>query len=148
MNYGGRRNTTSAPCPAQDRTFVRARTIGSFSLRTLHGIGLDLLPRMADFALWAAACETALRPAGTFGPAYEAKRRSAIQGIVDADPVAACARESMAKRSSWMGSAGDLLRTVGLAATTALRTTLPAGSKIPCTRWLPASRFSYAYAPS
>jgi hypothetical protein len=67
---------------------------------------------MADFALWAAACETALGPAGTFGPAYYANRRSAIQGIVDVDPVAACVREIMAERSSWTGSAGDLLRTV------------------------------------
>jgi hypothetical protein len=34
-------------------------------LRTLGRIHLDRLPRMADFALWTAACETALWPAGT-----------------------------------------------------------------------------------
>jgi hypothetical protein len=34
-------------------------------LRALGGVHLDRLPRMADFALWAAACETALWPAGT-----------------------------------------------------------------------------------
>jgi hypothetical protein len=79
-------------------------------LRTLPGIGLDHLPRMADFALWAAACETARRPAGTFGRAYEANRRAAIEGIIDADPVAACVREIMAERGSWRGSAADLLR--------------------------------------
>jgi hypothetical protein len=79
-------------------------------LRTLPAMGLDRLPRMADFALWAAACETALWPPGTFGRAYEANRRAAIECIVDADPIAACVREIMAERSSWTGSAADLLR--------------------------------------
>jgi hypothetical protein len=39
-------------------------------LRTLPHTRLDRLPRMADFALWATACETALWPAGTFMAAY------------------------------------------------------------------------------
>src|SRR5438067_1072704 len=64
---------------------------------------------MADFALWAAACETALWPPGTFGRAYEANRRAAIEGITAADPVAGCVREIMAERSLWTGSAADLL---------------------------------------
>jgi len=41
----------------------------------------------------AAACETALWPAGTFARAYAANRRAAIEGMIDADPVAACVRE-------------------------------------------------------
>jgi hypothetical protein len=49
-------------------------------------------------------------PAGTFGRAYEANRRAAIEGIIDADPLAACVREIMAERGSWTGSAADLLR--------------------------------------
>jgi hypothetical protein len=77
---------------------------------TLPGIGLDSMPRMADFALWAAACETALWPPGTFGRAYESNRRTAIESSIDADPVAACVRELLAERSSWTGSAADLLR--------------------------------------
>jgi hypothetical protein len=79
-------------------------------LRALPRIGLDRLPRMADFALWAAACETALWAAGTFGRAYEANRKDVIEGIIDADPVAACVRDIMAELSSWTGSAADLLR--------------------------------------
>ena len=79
-------------------------------LRTLPGVRLERLPRMADFALWATACETALWPAGTFARAYEANRRAAIEDVIDADPVAACVREIMAERSSWTGSAADLLR--------------------------------------
>ncbi len=35
-------------------------------LRRRHRIRLDRLPRMADFALWAAACETAFWSPGTF----------------------------------------------------------------------------------
>jgi hypothetical protein len=45
-------------------------------LRSLDRVELDRLPRMADFALWATACETALWPAGTFVRAYAANRRS------------------------------------------------------------------------
>jgi hypothetical protein len=73
-------------------------------------IHLDRLPRMADFALWAAACETALWPAGTFARTYGANRRTAIEGMIDADPVAACVREIMAERGSWTGSAAELWR--------------------------------------
>jgi hypothetical protein len=40
-------------------------------------------------------------------------RRAAIEGTIDADPVAACVREIMAERGSWTGSAADLLRAGG-----------------------------------
>ena len=53
-------------------------------------------PRMADFALWATACESAFCPAGTLETAYSNNRRAAIENIVDADPVAAHVREIMA----------------------------------------------------
>ena len=79
-------------------------------LRALSGVRLDRLPRMADFALWATACETALWPAGTFSRAYAGNRMAAIQDVVDADPVAACVRELMSERSSWTGTAADLFR--------------------------------------
>jgi hypothetical protein len=42
--------------------------------------------------------------------AYAANHRAAIEDAIDADPVAACVRELMAERSSWAGSAIDLLR--------------------------------------
>ena len=50
------------------------------------------LPRMADFALWATACETALWPAGTFWSAYCGNRDEAVDGVIDADPIAAAVR--------------------------------------------------------
>jgi hypothetical protein len=96
--------------------FARPRILGALldlvvhGLRTLPGISLDRLPRMADFALWAAACETALWPSGTFGRAYAANRRAAIECTIDGDPVAVCVREIMAGRGSWTGTAADLLR--------------------------------------
>jgi hypothetical protein len=64
---------------------------------------------MADFALWATACETALWPAGTFARAYAANRRAAIESIIEADPIATCVRTMMANRTMWTGSASDLL---------------------------------------
>jgi hypothetical protein len=79
-------------------------------LRAMGRVHFDRLPRMADFALWAAACETALWPAGTVARAYAANRRAAIESIVEADPVATCLRSLMVDRSIWAGSASDLMR--------------------------------------
>src|SRR5207248_1359644 len=65
---------------------ARPRMLGALPDAVVHGlhtlgrVRLDRLPRMADFALWAAACETALWPAGTFTRAYAANRRAAIEG--------------------------------------------------------------------
>ena len=46
-------------------------------LRAVEAVQPGGLPRMADFALWATACETALWPAGTFTRAYAANRTRA-----------------------------------------------------------------------
>jgi hypothetical protein len=53
-------------------------------LRRLPETQPPKLPRMADFALWAMACETALRPAGTFWSAYCGNRDEAV-GVINAD---------------------------------------------------------------
>jgi hypothetical protein len=79
-------------------------------LRTVATTQLTGLPRMADFAIWATACERNLWPAGTFTRAYMANRETAVEGMIDSDPIAACVRDFMIERSSWMGSAADLLR--------------------------------------
>jgi hypothetical protein len=100
------------------REFERARPaiLGALLDATAHGlwavdsVSCHQLPRMADFALWATACETALWPAGTFTRAYAANRKDAIESIIDADSVVACVRELMSERGSWTGSAADLLR--------------------------------------
>jgi hypothetical protein len=77
----------------------------SLGLRVLPTVRLKRLSRMADFALWAAACETALWPPGTFLRAYSENRRTAIEEVIEADSVATKVREMMAKRPTWTGSA-------------------------------------------
>jgi hypothetical protein len=79
-------------------------------LRAVGSVHLSRLPRMADFALWATACEPALWPTGAFARAYTANRKAVIESIIDADPIAAFVQELMSSRSSWTGSAADLLR--------------------------------------
>src|SRR3954452_18242019 len=64
---------------------------------------------MADFALWATACETALWPAGTFWSAYCGNRDEAVEGVIDADPIAAAVRAIIAARTEWTGTASELL---------------------------------------
>jgi hypothetical protein len=77
---------------------ARPRILGAFLDAAVHGlraigrVHVDRLPRMADFALWATACETALWPAGTVARAYAANRRAAIESIIEVDPVAMCVR--------------------------------------------------------
>src|SRR6185369_12206791 len=47
---------------------------------------------------------------GTFRHAYTANREASIENIIDATPIATYVRELMTERSSWAGSAADLLR--------------------------------------
>jgi hypothetical protein len=100
----------------QDFEVARPRILGclvdaaAHGLRNLPRVRLPQLPRMADFALWVTACETAFWRAGTFARAYQANRKAAVEDLIEADPVAARVREIMAERRTWMGSASDLLR--------------------------------------
>jgi hypothetical protein len=57
-------------------------------LRDLDHVRLDRLPRMADFALWAAASESTFWPAGTFSAAYSGNRADVVSDVLDADAVA------------------------------------------------------------
>jgi hypothetical protein len=79
-------------------------------LRAVDSVHPTRLPRMADFTLWATACETALWPTGTFSDAYTANRKAAIESIVDMDQIAACVRQLMSEQDSWAGTAADLWR--------------------------------------
>ena len=78
-------------------------------LRQLPGVRLDRLARMADFARWSTACETAIWPAGTFWTAYSSNRDEAVADVIEADPVANAVRALMATRRVWTGTASDLL---------------------------------------
>jgi hypothetical protein len=95
---------------------ARPRILGALldaavcGLQALPEVRLSTLPRMADFALWATACGTALWPAGTFAHAYDANRKAAVEGLIETDPVAVCVRRIIAECGSWAGTASDLLR--------------------------------------
>lgn len=78
-------------------------------LKRLPVTRLPRLPRMADFAIWATACETALWPAGTFMAAYDDNRADAVDSVIESDPVAAAVRALMNDRTGWSGTATDLL---------------------------------------
>jgi hypothetical protein len=95
---------------AQPRILGALLDAASYGLRALPEVRLEQLPRMADFALWATACEPVFNRAGGFLHAYKANRRSAIEEVVEADPVASRVRAIMAERTEWSGSASELLR--------------------------------------
>jgi hypothetical protein len=80
-------------------------------LHKLPDIHLDRTPRMADFATWATACETAYWKPGTFARAYEQNRDDAIGTVIEADLVATAIQTFMAEpeRTEWTGTATDLL---------------------------------------
>jgi hypothetical protein len=80
----------------------------SHGLRELPNLRPENLTRMADFELWANACETALWRKGTFSAAYRANRAAAAEDQLDADPVASAVRILMAGRSTWSGNATKL----------------------------------------
>ena len=103
---------------------ARPRILGALldalveGLRRLPDVKLDRLPRMADFATWAVACEGAIFEAGTFMQAYTGNRADAVESVIDANPVASAIRELMQDReSSWEGTAtelhGELTRIAG-----------------------------------
>ena len=79
---------------AQPHLFGALMEAATHGLRVLPEVRLEHLPRMADFALWSTACETAFCPGGGFLHAYKANRRAAIEDMVDADPVAARIRDT------------------------------------------------------
>jgi hypothetical protein len=79
-------------------------------LQQLPTIKLACKPRMADFATWATACETAAWPAGTFMAAYQANRQGAVETVLEGDIVATMLRSFMATLSAWTGTATELLK--------------------------------------
>jgi hypothetical protein len=89
-------------------------------LKRLPKISLRKLPRMADFALWATACETALRKEdgtfwneGTFMEAYRGAIDDTVESVLDASLVATAVRTFMEPQAEWTGTATDLLDLLG-----------------------------------
>jgi len=108
-----------------------------YGLRALPSVNPRQLPRMADFATWAIACEGAKWPEGAFEEAYRINRAEVVDTVVNADPVALTVQELMARTlrtmrtqisqdgvacGEWKGTASDLLRELRTIASESLQT--------------------------
>ena len=79
-------------------------------LKNLPNTKLPYLPRMADFATWVTACESALGwQAGLFLDTYNSNRRGAVEKAIDVDVIASSIRVLMDGRGVWEGTATELL---------------------------------------
>ncbi|HEX9324140.1 MAG TPA: toprim domain-containing protein [Xanthobacteraceae bacterium] len=81
----------------------------SLGLSRLPDVRLPRLPRLADFATWATACETACFEDGAFMAAFDRNREEAIRTVLEADAVALAILRFMETRADWEGTATDLL---------------------------------------
>jgi hypothetical protein len=92
----------------------RPRIFGALLTAVAHGlrhrdtVKLSSLPRMADFARWATACETACWKIGTFKKAYDGNQREATEVLIEGDQVATAIKQFMAARIEWAGTATEL----------------------------------------
>jgi len=87
-------------------------TAASATLARLGQTKLDGMPRMADFALWATAAESALgfQP-GAFMDAYGGNRAEAVHETLEADPVGAALFGLMEQEKGyWEGNCSELLK--------------------------------------
>ena len=71
----------------------------------------DQLPRLADYAFWGCAVAQALGyPADEYWDALELNRKHQTEEALDASPVAQAVLEFMTDRTSWEGTATELLQ--------------------------------------
>jgi hypothetical protein len=96
---------------------VRPQILGALldavavALYRLSSIKLSSLPRMADFAIWATAAETAFGwSGGTFMAAYRGNRESANEVAIEASLVARPLLDLLEADGAWEGSASELLQ--------------------------------------
>lgn len=75
-------------------------------LRTLPTVTDVEWPRMADFAMWATACEGAYAKPGTFKTAYAGNRAEAISAMIEGDVVASAV---LRLTLPWSGQLATLL---------------------------------------
>ena len=84
----------------------------SVALAKNKNITIKMLPRMADFAIWASAAESSFGwKEGTFMREYENNRHRLIDIAIEADPVALAVIKMIEKENGykWSGKASDLL---------------------------------------
>ncbi|MFN8543254.1 MAG: hypothetical protein U0807_03500 [Candidatus Binatia bacterium] len=86
-------------------------TAASAALAALPDVRLESMPRMADFARWSAAAETALGwTSGAFVDAYAGNRKAAAETVLEASAIGAPLRALLVQRPDWSGTSTELLR--------------------------------------
>jgi hypothetical protein len=95
---------------------ARSRIFGALLDALVHGLrhrsntSPQSLPRLADFALWATACEGAFARQGTVLAALRSNREDAPDGVIDGDAVLmALSRLLDTHDGYWIGRADQLL---------------------------------------
>lgn len=83
-------------------------------LKRFETVELPTLPRMADFAKWAVACEPAFTTEGSFLAAYSENRERAIDDVMETDAVAVAVQKLMADVELWRGTATELMDALAL----------------------------------
>jgi hypothetical protein len=81
----------------------------SAGLRELPRVNLDRLPRMADFARFAVACERGAGEGSQFLAAYADNQAGAHEQALDSSPIPAALVAFMTRREEWEGPASELL---------------------------------------
>lgn len=95
---------------ARGRIFGALLTALSKTLKVLPTVKVKRLPRMADFAKFAIAAESALGlPAGSFLRVYAGNRQEAHTAALESSSVAMALQRFMASRQHWQGTASELL---------------------------------------
>jgi hypothetical protein len=81
-----------------------------FGLRNKAAPKPKKLPRLADFALWASACEGAFAEPGTVLAALQQNISEAIESVIEADPVCVAVLKFLeAEHDHWRGPGDQLL---------------------------------------
>ena len=102
-------------CVFRDFNKARPAILGALLDVVSHGLmqlpttSMNRLPRMADFALWARACEGAIWSTACFTAAYDANRADATDTVLDSDEVATALRRYLLPGGSFVGTATALL---------------------------------------
>jgi hypothetical protein len=88
-------------------------TAVSVAMRNEATVRLPVLPRMADFAIWATAAEPALElKPGEFLAAYAANCSAGNETAIEASPVGKVLIDFVAWIGRWSGTSTDLLREI------------------------------------
>ncbi len=100
---------------------ARPRIIGalcdavSMALRNANTLSIPALPRMADFASWVMAAESALPwSAGAFLDTFQRSRKDAIAVALEGDAVAVAISKLTELQNTWQGTATQLLEQLDL----------------------------------